>query len=184
LLGVSNRTITGDVYLLLGETRSMNIDFKRFLALTSLMSAPLVAAGSGCIITTNSGDDTATTATDSNGGTGTASVGDGDGDGDGDGTEGADGTEGDTEGHDTEGHDTEGHDTEGDDDGETEAGDSTGEEPIDPGNCCDVHVPPGCTNETIQECVCEQDDYCCSIEGTWDEMCVGLVANCGFTCPE
>lgn len=160
----------------------MNIDFKKFLALTSLMSAPLVAASSGCIITSDGGDSGGTTNDTASGDTGTASAsasgtGDtgGDGDGDADATGGTEATDG-------------GSATEGDTE-ETEGGtegDSTGDEEIDVGNCCTDNTPtPGCSNEDIEACVCAVDEFCCDVESGWDEICVDLVqTECGIVCPE
>ncbi|MBK7579590.1 MAG: hypothetical protein IPI67_05215 [Myxococcales bacterium] len=50
-------------------------------------------------------------------------------------------------------------------------------------NCCEsTPFVPGCTNSTIQACVCAQDAYCCSQD--WDAKCAGetLLFKCG-TCP-
>ena len=49
-------------------------------------------------------------------------------------------------------------------------------------NCCTSHSTPGCTNATIQACVCAADSYCCSTK--WDSSCVSEVTSegCG-SCP-
>jgi YD repeat-containing protein len=50
-------------------------------------------------------------------------------------------------------------------------------------NCCVCHEWAGCTVPGIEECVCDEDPYCCDI--CWDALCVIEVntENCGF-CPE
>lgn len=45
------------------------------------------------------------------------------------------------------------------------------------GTCCTVHSTPGCTNASIQACVCAQDSYCCSTD--WDSTCVSEVTSFG-----
>jgi hypothetical protein len=46
-----------------------------------------------------------------------------------------------------------------------------------PGDCCTAHSTPGCTNATIQNCVCAGDSYCCNYQ--WDGLCVSEVASFG-----
>lgn len=47
--------------------------------------------------------------------------------------------------------------------------------------CCFASPSPGCSGDAIvEQCVCSQDDYCCTTE--WDDQCVGEVDEfgCGF----
>ena len=48
------------------------------------------------------------------------------------------------------------------------------------GNCCAAHAGTGCTVDAIEQCVCAQDDYCCTT--AWDATCAGEVEsfNCGM----
>ncbi len=48
---------------------------------------------------------------------------------------------------------------------------------IGPGDCCEIEHGPGCSNPTIQACVCDDAPSCCDDE--WDEFCVGLVEQFG-----
>lgn len=81
-------------------------------------------------------------------------------------------------------------DTDGDTDGSTDTDDPTDTaDPTDPtgdlpdgGACCDAQKgAPGCEEESITSCVCDQDPFCC--ENEWDDACVvGVVIyGCG-TC--
>ena len=46
------------------------------------------------------------------------------------------------------------------------------------GNCCTAHGGTGCTDSSIQACVCDQGfDYCCS--GGWDASCVAAAQSLG-----
>eukprot|EP01095_Lingulamoeba_sp_RSL-Kostka_P012266 TRINITY_DN482_c0_g1_i6.p1 TRINITY_DN482_c0_g1~~TRINITY_DN482_c0_g1_i6.p1 ORF type:complete len:587 (-),score=213.82 TRINITY_DN482_c0_g1_i6:84-1844(-) len=47
--------------------------------------------------------------------------------------------------------------------------------------CCEAQSGPGCTDSTVNDCVCYIDPYCC--ENVWDNVCVGEIEqfNCG-TC--
>ena len=66
-------------------------------------------------------------------------------------------------------------DTTGPDSGGTEAsGETTG---AGPGDCCVAHDGPGCENDTIEACVCAQDDLCC--DQAWDDVCVSEVSSFG-----
>lgn len=49
------------------------------------------------------------------------------------------------------------------------------------GTCCTPKLTPGCSNASIQSCVCATDSYCCTDE--WDDICVDEVdtEGCG-TC--
>ena len=53
------------------------------------------------------------------------------------------------------------------------------------GNCCDAAPEdaqrPGCENETIETCVCDEDSFCC--ETNYDDICVGIAKDtCGAEC--
>lgn len=51
----------------------------------------------------------------------------------------------------------------------------------DPGTCCAAHDGTGCSNATIQECVCTLDGFCC--ETQWDATCVEEAGNdCNAAC--
>lgn len=54
---------------------------------------------------------------------------------------------------------------------------TTGETGTDVGDCCTVHDGTGCSNDTIEACVCAMDDVCCT-QG-WDDVCVDEVASFG-----
>lgn len=46
--------------------------------------------------------------------------------------------------------------------------------------CCHTHDVPGCApnwSDAVQECVCEQDSYCCN--NRWDSLCVSEVDSLG-----
>lgn len=149
----------------------MNVDFKRFLALSTLMAAPLIGA---CDINLDPGDDDGTSAAGTDGATSTATGDDG-----GDTTMAGDeapATAGDTAA------DT-AADTAG---GTTAVADGSSEGPApDVGDCCTAHADPGCSIPTIEECVCAADMLCCDVEGGWDEVCAALVDSegCGM-CPD
>lgn len=59
---------------------------------------------------------------------------------------------------------------------------TTGDPPPPPGSCCEPGEGPGCTEASIERCVCAYDPFCC--EQAWDSVCVDLVgdAGCG-PCP-
>jgi hypothetical protein len=44
-------------------------------------------------------------------------------------------------------------------------------------DCCTESTVPGCGDPSIESCVCEQDDYCCST--AWDAICVNEVEGLG-----
>lgn len=48
------------------------------------------------------------------------------------------------------------------------------------GDCCTASPSTGCGDPAIEECVCQQDDSCCTTE--WNEQCVEQVdeLGCGF----
>lgn len=50
-------------------------------------------------------------------------------------------------------------------------------------DCCTPHGAPGCDDDTIEQCVCTEDPFCCGEPGgNWDEACVGNVnlLGCGM----
>ena len=48
------------------------------------------------------------------------------------------------------------------------------------GGCCESG--DGCLDPTIAECVCVDDDFCCTV--SWDQACVNqAVRFCGARCP-
>jgi hypothetical protein len=148
----------------------MNINVERFLALTAMLAAPLVAAP-GCIIN-GSDDDTSgsNSASNTNAETGNE-TGDSTGNTSAPTTTQSESTVGDT----TAGDTTAAESTAGD----TTAGDTTaGDTGSDLGNCCvaDDHGA-GCENTEVQDCVCGEDPICCD-EG-WDMFCVGEVNQFG-----
>ncbi|MBX7083207.1 MAG: hypothetical protein K1X88_28630 [Nannocystaceae bacterium] len=76
----------------------------------------------------------------------------------------------------------------GDSGGDTTGGDTTGGETtgggadttggaVDVGDCCSAHAGSGCSNDTIEACVCATDDVCCTT--AWDDVCVGEVVSAG-----
>jgi len=49
------------------------------------------------------------------------------------------------------------------------------------GLACVPHATPGIADETIEQCVCGLDPFCC--DNSWDEICVGEVVNdCSVNC--
>lgn len=63
------------------------------------------------------------------------------------------------------------------------AGDDAGADDgaVDVGDCCDAHAA-GCSDPTIEACVCAEDAYCCETE--WDGICIGEVDSLGCAvCP-
>jgi hypothetical protein len=49
------------------------------------------------------------------------------------------------------------------------------------GDCCEPQANPGCGNENVAACVCDQDSYCC--EQAWDQSCVNAaIVSCGLPC--
>ena len=50
------------------------------------------------------------------------------------------------------------------------------------GFCCQTNASPGCGDPNIENCVCPNDDYCCTVE--WDSLCVDEVTTLGCgSCP-
>jgi hypothetical protein len=45
------------------------------------------------------------------------------------------------------------------------------------GSCCSVHASTGCSNATIEQCVCRSDAVCCSVG--WDDVCIKQVTDFG-----
>lgn len=45
------------------------------------------------------------------------------------------------------------------------------------GDCCAPTGAPGCADPQIADCVCQIDDYCCTVE--WDDVCAGIATECG-----
>ena len=135
----------------------MNVDLAKFLALTAMMSAPLVAA---CDLTNTDGEE------EEGGGEGATSTAEGGSD-----TTGGATDEGDGEG---EGSGTAGGSTGGAD--STGAADSTGGGTFE-GECCDPNGTPGCNDPDISACVCGIDEVCCMDEVGWDQTCVDIAAN-------
>lgn len=59
-------------------------------------------------------------------------------------------------------------------------GSCSGGGPVDPGdtgNCCYANGGAGCSNPTIEACVCAADSWCCAFE--WDEICAEEVTEYG-----
>ena len=51
------------------------------------------------------------------------------------------------------------------------------------GDCCVPVEIPGCSDATVEACVCAFDDYCCKT--AWDDVCVGeAVDQCALICQE
>ena len=48
------------------------------------------------------------------------------------------------------------------------------------GSCCEPSSAPGCSDATVEACVCAQDSFCCN--NAWDDLCVGKVPKCGGAC--
>ncbi|WP_096326349.1 hypothetical protein [Nannocystis exedens] len=47
-------------------------------------------------------------------------------------------------------------------------------------DCCLVHAAPGCADDAVEMCVCDEDPFCCGLEGgNWDETCVNNVNTFG-----
>jgi hypothetical protein len=50
-------------------------------------------------------------------------------------------------------------------------------------DCCEDDVAPGCSDVSVEECVCDADPYCCAT--AWDSICVGEVESLGCgTCTD
>lgn len=143
----------------------MNINVERFLALTALLAAPLVAAPA-CVInssddTDSNNDDGTTTAPTTTAPTTTSP------------TSTTEPTTTSPTSVDDSGTDT-GTATET---GETTVDPDTGTTGADLGNCCVPDGSLGCEVTEVADCVCAEDPFCCD-EG-WDETCAGEVNTLG-----
>jgi len=50
------------------------------------------------------------------------------------------------------------------------------------GDCCTPHDGAGCSGDTVEACVCAQDEFCCTEQ--WDSLCVAAVGDRGCAaCP-
>lgn len=50
-------------------------------------------------------------------------------------------------------------------------------------DCCEDDAAPGCSDVSVEECVCDADPYCCAT--AWDSICVGEVESLGCgTCTD
>ena len=60
-------------------------------------------------------------------------------------------------------------------------GDDDDDDAAPAGTCCTAVDTPGCSDQAIESCVCENDAFCCDF--AWDEFCVEIVEaeSCG-TC--
>lgn len=138
----------------------MQIDLDRFVALTALLAAPLLAMPA-CIITTTGGDDDTggdttgnqTTDNQTTGSPSTTTSADGSTTDAATGSTGADGTAG----------------------SDGTAGETTGGNTL--GNCCEAHAETGCEVTEVSDCVCASDAFCCEME--WDANCVMEVNQLG-----
>jgi len=155
----------------------MNINVERFLALTAMLAAPLVAA-SGCIIT--DGDDDTNGTSNSNTNPGTEESGN-ETSATSPSTSVADGGTGDSTAADSGSGDTTAADSGSSDTTAADSGSSDGTTGAELGNCCDVDHGMGCDVAEVNDCVCDEDPACC--ESDWDAICVGEVnaLGCG-TC--
>ncbi len=141
----------------------MQIDLDRFVALTALLAAPLLAAPA-CVITTNGGNDDDTSAGTNNATTDdatTANMTTGMSQGTTNNmTTGMEGSSGDGTTAGTAADESAGSGS--------SAGDSTGGNAI--GNCCEPRREAGCEVTEVSDCVCAEDAFCC--ETQWDANCV------------
>ena len=48
-------------------------------------------------------------------------------------------------------------------------------------DCCENKISGGCSDSSIQQCVCDQDPVCC--DEAWDDVCIDLAkTSCSLTC--
>ena len=47
-------------------------------------------------------------------------------------------------------------------------------------DCCVAQAGVGCSDATIEACVCGLDDFCCSTQ--WDDLCASEAIDCGAAC--
>ncbi len=52
--------------------------------------------------------------------------------------------------------------------------------PAGANSCCEAAPTPGCSDEAVAACVCEQDPFCCAAQ--FDESCVQRAVVCGAAC--
>ena len=51
------------------------------------------------------------------------------------------------------------------------------------GDCCAPHDAPGCDIPEINDCVCDESNFCCLFP--WSDDCIGIgVEECGAECPD
>jgi hypothetical protein len=48
------------------------------------------------------------------------------------------------------------------------------------GDCCAAHGNPGCDDDQVEQCVCNQDYVCCV--DPWDDICVGIAMDACAAC--
>lgn len=48
------------------------------------------------------------------------------------------------------------------------------------GDCCAAHGNPGCDDDTVEQCVCNEDYVCCV--DPWDDICVGIAMDTCAAC--
>lgn len=69
----------------------------------------------------------------------------------------------------------------GDEGGELDEGGDTGA-PMNLGSCCLSGDGPGCAEEQLMSCVCDEDPFCC--DSLWDDACAAMVEELGCgDCP-
>ena len=80
------------------------------------------------------------------------------------------------------GEGTSGGESSGDDGSSSDDRSSGDDGMVDVGDCCTAGANKGCSNDTIEACVCAKDDFCCN--SSWDATCVSEVGSlgCGM-CP-
>jgi hypothetical protein len=137
----------------------MQIQREKFFALTATLAG--FWPNAGCVINvgggTASAGTTTTTSTSTSATTSTTGTSEGE----------TAGTEATTTGTSTTGTPTTGAPTSGSTTGGT-------------GDCCTVQDTPGCGDPAVEACVCDEDPFCCGLEGgSWDETCVSNVNTLG-----
>jgi hypothetical protein len=55
--------------------------------------------------------------------------------------------------------------------------DDPGDSPDDIGDCCETAGEGGCSSPTVEQCVCDEDWFCC--QTAWDATCVEKVTSLG-----
>jgi|LNFM01.1.fsa_nt_gb hypothetical protein len=48
------------------------------------------------------------------------------------------------------------------------------------GDCCAAHGNPGCDDDQVEQCVCNEDYVCCV--DAWDDICVGIAMDACAAC--